>query len=181
MKNKAALALMPLALAACASIPSGPTHPALPGRAKSFEQFQLDDASCRDYAVAQIGGRSSAERAQESAVASAVVGTAIGAAAGAAIGGHQGAGVGAGVGLIAGSAAGSGTARASYTATQRRFDGAYYQCMYAKGHKVPVYGRYSQAQRSRSYPPPQDAAPPVVPPPNIPPDKLPPPDAPPPR
>ncbi|MCX8005437.1 MAG: hypothetical protein N2688_10850, partial [Burkholderiaceae bacterium] len=59
--------------------------------------------------------------------------------------------------------------------------GAYHQCMYAKGHKVPVYGRYAQAQRQRSYPPPPDAPPPVAPPPNIPPERLPPPDAPPPR
>ncbi|MCS7101730.1 MAG: hypothetical protein NZL99_08555 [Burkholderiaceae bacterium] len=181
MTAKTLAAAAALLLAACASIPSGPTHPALPGRAKSFEQFQRDDAACREYALAQIGGRSSVERGQESAVASAVVGTAIGAAAGAALGGDSGAGVGAGLGLIAGAALGSSGAKASYAATQRRFDGAYHQCMYAKGHKVPVYGHYAQTQRQRSYPPPPDAPPPVAPPPNIPPERLPPPDAPPPR
>src|SRR5262249_45430403 len=130
--------------------PTGPTREAFPGRDKSFEQFQVDDASCRDYAYTQTGGKSAADRANESAVGSAVVGTALGAAAGALIGGnHTGAGIGAGVGLIAGSAAGSGTSQGAYQSTQRRYDGAYYQCMYAKGNKVPMYGRYVQAAPPR--------------------------------
>ena len=175
-----------LALAGCVTTPTGPTRDAFPGRAKSFEQFQADDASCRDYAFVQIGGKSAADRANESAVGSAAVGTAIGAAAGALIGGsHQGAGVGAGIGLIAGSAAGSGAAGASYQSTQRRYDSAYYQCMYAKGNKVPMYGRYVQAAPAPQYytpPPPPNAPPPNVvnPPANLAPGDYPPPNAPPP-
>jgi len=187
MKLKILSAVGVLALAGCVTTPTGPTRDAFPGRDKSFEQFQADDGSCRDYAFAQIGGKSASDRANESAVGTAVVGTAIGAAAGALIGGsHQGAGVGAGIGLIAGSAAGSGTAGASYQSTQRRYDSAYYQCMYAKGNKVPMYGRYVQAAPAPQYytppPPPPNAPPPNVvnPPANLAPENYPPPNAPPP-
>lgn len=181
MKLKLISLLAVAGLAGCVTVPSGPSREAFPGRGKTFEQFQVDDATCRDYAQAQIGGKSSADRANEAAVGSAVVGTALGAAAGALIGGgHQGAGVGAGVGLLAGSAAGSGAAQGTYRSSQRRYDGSYYQCMYAKGNKVPVYGRYAQSARPAPYypppPPPTIANPPA----NLPPESIPPPDAPPP-
>lgn len=191
-------------LAGCATTPTGPTREAFPGRAKTFEQFQVDDAQCRDHAYARIGGKDAADRANSAAVGTAVVGTAIGAAAGALIGGgHQGAGVGAGMGLIVGSAAGSGNSEGAGYSAQRRYDGAYYQCMYAKGNKVPVYGRYVQTTQPRqptysappaaSTPPPNapppvtstpsaNASPPagVTPPANLPPESIPPPNAPPP-
>lgn len=98
---------------------------------------------------------------------------------------------GAGIGLLTGAMSGLGASEASYYAAQRRFDGAYYQCMYARGHKVPVSGRYAQVTRAappRAVAPPADAA---IPPPNAPPPaapyvpphwpSTPPPDAPPPR
>jgi hypothetical protein len=179
--------LLPLAVAlglgGCASVPTGPSLQALPGRAKSFEAFQYDDAVCRDYALAQIGGRSAGDRANEAAAASAAAGTLIGAAAGAAIGGNSSAaGVGAGLGLVTGSMIGAGESQGSYYASQQRYDAAYYQCMYAKGHKVPVYGRYGQAPRRPVPPPPPPSyAPPVYPPANLPPSAYPPPNAPPPR
>jgi hypothetical protein len=181
MNAKILSVLAVTALAGCVTVPTGPTREAFPGRGKSFEQFQIDDATCRNYADAQIGGKSSTDRANEAAVGSAVVGTALGAAAGALIGGNQqGAGVGAGIGLLAGSAAGGSTASGTYRYSQRRYDGAYYQCMYAKGNKVPVYGRYAQqANPAPYYPPPP---PPTIanPPANLPPSSIPPPDAPPP-
>jgi hypothetical protein len=193
MNLKLLSAIGVIALAGCATAPSGPTREAFPGRDKSFEQFQIDDAQCREYANVQTGGKSAADRANESAVGSAVVGTALGAAAGALIGGnHTGAGVGAGVGLIAGSAVGSGNAAGAYQSTQRRYDGAYYQCMYAKGNKVPMYGRYVQnAAPRQNYnnpppppppPPPPASSPTIVttPPANLPPESIPPPNAPPP-
>ena len=171
--------LAPLGLAACVSLPGGPSVSALPGSRMSFEQFQYDEAACRDYASAQIGGQDAAQRANDSAVGSAVVGSIIGAAAGAAIGGNShGAGVGAGLGLITGTMAGTANAQTSYYASQRRYDTAYVQCMYAKGHKVPVSGRLAQSPRAlspgdyrdyrapRGYGPPPDAA---IPPPNTPP------------
>jgi len=51
--------------------------------------------------------------------------------------------------------------RSSYEA-QRRYDASYIQCMYAKGHQVPVSGRYSQPTQSAPYypPPPPGSAPP---------------------
>jgi hypothetical protein len=165
-----------LLLAGCVVLPpAGPSVQALPGSRLSFDQFQFDDASCRQYALAQIGGRSSTEAAQESAAASAVAGTAIGAAAGAALGGNsQGAAVGAGIGLLTGAMAGWGASEASYYAAQRRYDGAYYQCMYARGHRVPVYSRYTETGRA---PPAQQPRAPVTPPPDA---AVPPPNAPPP-
>ena len=130
-----------LVLGACTSIPSGPDVLALPGSGKSFEQFRGDDFWCQHYAADQLGGKTPAQAANESATRSAVVGTVVGAVAGAAIGGHEGAGVGAGTGLVVGSVAGSGAADSSAYSLQRRYDFAYVQCMYAKGHRVPVLGR----------------------------------------
>jgi hypothetical protein len=59
--------------------------------------------------------------------------------------GSSGAGVGAGIGLLMGSAIGSSTANASAYAAQQRYDIGYTQCMYAKGHKVPVSSRFAAA------------------------------------
>ena len=95
------------ALAACASVPSGPSMLVLPGTGKSFDQFRGDDAMCRQYAQQQTGA-SPQEVADASGVRSAALGTAIGAVAGAAVGGSRGAAVGAGGGLLVGSASGAG-------------------------------------------------------------------------
>ena len=167
----AALALSGLALVGgCASVPTAPSVMALPGNGKSFDSFRFDDGDCRQYASQQVGTPSN-----DSAVRSAVIGTAIGAVAGAAIGGHQGAGVGAGTGLLFGSAVGAGSQQNSNYGSQRQYDAAYIQCMYAKGHKVPVSGGYgrtwTQAPSEPMYapgsppppPPPPGSAPPPPP------------------
>lgn len=149
------LALAALLLGACATIPTGPNVLVLPGSGASFDQFRADESQCRQYAVEQIGGTTAQQAQIDSGVSSAVVGTVVGAAAGAAIGGGRGAGIGAGSGLLVGSLAGSETARTSAWGAQRRYDNAYVQCMYAKGHRVPVSDRYSvDAPRQRYYPPP---------------------------
>ncbi|MDH4174192.1 MAG: hypothetical protein OEV97_10685, partial [Betaproteobacteria bacterium] len=70
------------------------------------------------------------------------------------IGGRDGAATGAGAGLIVGSAGGAGAARSSQMSAQRRYDFAFQQCMYAKGHKVPVEGYATMRQRGRGYVPP---------------------------
>lgn len=127
-----------LILGGCASMPTGPTLMALPGSGKTFDQFRFDDAECQRYAFQQIGGTTAQKAANESATRSAVVGTAVGAVAGAAIGGKSGAGVGAGTGLLFGSVAGADAGQRSGYGTQRQYDNAYVQCMYAKGHRVPV-------------------------------------------
>src|ERR1044071_6869813 len=76
-----------LALSACAiAPPSGPSVMALPAQGKTFEQFQADDATCRQYASDRIGNDTPQQFANESGATSAAVGTAVGAAAGALIG-----------------------------------------------------------------------------------------------
>jgi len=165
----AALALTVLT-AACTTMPSGPSVMVLPGSSKSFSQFRADDMECRNYALESVGGVTASQAATESGVGSAVVGTVIGAAAGAAIGGHEGAAVGAGTGLVVGGLAGTGTAQASGYNLQYRYDFGYIQCMYAKGHRVPVSGRIYEQSRPERYRSPS-------PPPGVP---LPPPGNPPP-
>lgn len=131
-----------LLLAACTSMPTGPSTMALPGRGKNFDQFRVDDASCRDYALSQVGGTSANQAANNAGLKSAAVGTVVGAAAGAAMGGHEGAGAGAGVGLLMGSMVGTNAARQSAYGTQEQYDNAYTQCMYAKGERVAVPAQF---------------------------------------
>lgn len=171
MSTKTPLRLAPLAailaLGACAVIPTGPSVMVLPGTGQSIEHFRADDGYCREYALVQIGGRDSGEAARQSAVASAAIGTAIGAVAGAAIGGNDGAAFGAGSGLLIGSAVGADKANRSQVGTQRQYDNAYIQCMYTKGHRVPVPA--SMAQRpvraeEAGIPAPPAGSPPAPPP-----------------
>ena len=170
--KKIASGLGVLLLAACATPPpSGPGILVLPGTGKSFDQFRSDEQECRGYAHGQVGGKTTQQAANDQAVKSAVVGTAVGAAAGGLLGGHQGAAVGAGVGLAGGSLVGADRSYAAAGSLQQRYDHAFTQCMYAKGHRVPVSGRYSDAGR-----PTQAAArtPPPPPPPGQPPAEAPP-------
>jgi uncharacterized protein YcfJ len=155
-------------LAACATVPAGPSRSALPGTNKSWDQFQADDASCRGYA-AQVAGTPN-DAAAAAGVGSAVVGTVIGAAVGGLIGGNQGAAVGAGMGLFTGSAVGVNNAYAASSVTQQRFDSAYFQCMYGIGNRVPApagfVARAAAPPRSVASGAPPNAA---IPPPNTPP------------
>lgn len=156
-----------LFLAACASTPTGPNVMVLPGSGKSFDQFRADDYECRQYAHVQVGGTDANQAAANSGVASAAVGAAVGTVAGAAIGGSRGAGVGAGVGLATGALAGTGAAAQSGTSAQRRYDMGYQQCMYAKGHKIPMaasrYDRGPSSYREATPPPPPGTPPPPPP------------------
>lgn len=136
-------------LAGCATtVPSGPSVMALPGNGKSFDQFRYDDADCRNFAYVQIGGDAASQAANESTINSAYIATLLGAAVGAAVsGGHDtgsAAAAGAGIGLLMGSASGAQQAQYSSYDTQKRYDHAYVQCMYAKGQRVPVSGNLSQ-------------------------------------
>lgn len=154
----AALPLAALALSACTVMPTAPTVMVLPGTGKSFEQFRYDEANCRQYALGQVGGQTANQAAASSGVSSAVVGTVVGAVAGAALGGdHRGAATGAGAGLLMGSAIGAGNAQSSAYGSQRAYDNAFVQCMYANGHRVPVYGNMvtrPAVPGSYGYPPP---------------------------
>ena len=161
-----------LILGACvAYAPTGPSALVLPGTGKNFDQFRADDMECRQFASMQAGGQ--AQAATDSTVKSAALGTAIGAVAGAAMGGRDSAGVGAGMGLIAGTLAGTGAGSTSAYEMQRRYDNGYQQCMYAKGHRIPVSGRFAAPSPSSSYisqpaasmpPPPPPGSPPPLPP-----------------
>ena len=141
-------------LAGCASIPTGPSVAVMPGPGKPFDQFQQDNAICRQFAEQQIGANPN-EVAQEQVITGAAAGAAIGAASGALMGHGDGDTTGsmAGAGLIVGSAAGANAANASTMTLQRRYDIAYQQCMYAKGNLIP------------GYPAPRYAPPPPPPPP----------------
>lgn len=135
---------------ACVNMPTGPSVMTLPGTGKSFEQFRFDDFECRAYAHQQIGGKTPRQASQASGIESAAIGTGLGATAGAAIGGGQGAAIGAGTGLLAGGIVGSSTADRSGYMSQRQYDMSYIQCMYAKGHRVPVSGRITGNQPASS-------------------------------
>ena len=157
MKRKVipVLALLALGVAGCTTIPTGPSRMALPGTGKDFDQFRVDDASCRQYAL-QASGATPTQTQENSAVKSAVVGTVVGAAAGAALGGNsRGAATGAGVGLLVGALAGASAGDQSGYAVQRRYDNGYVQCMYAKGHRVPVPAGVAQSRQVQMQPAPQ--------------------------
>ena len=154
-------------LSACVNLPTGPSVMTLPGSGKSFEQFRHDDYDCRRYAYEQVGGLTPRQSAQKSGMESAAIGAGLGAAAGAAIAGGSGAAIGAGTGLLGGGVVGSGTASTSAYVNQQRYDISYIQCMYAKGHRVPVSGRItsdppvnSNTNRGISTPPPRFNPPP---------------------
>ena len=157
-------------LSACVHLPSGPSVMTLPGSGKSFEQFRVDEYECRRYALEQLSGQTPRHAAQSSGFESAAIGAGLGAAAGAAIAGGGGAAIGAGTGLLAGSLMGSGTATNSAYANQQRYDISYIQCMYAKGHRVPVSGRITNGQSVNiNNNPPASFTPPPPPPGNPPP------------
>ncbi|MEX2482090.1 MAG: glycine zipper family protein [Gammaproteobacteria bacterium] len=150
-------AIAGLLLAGCAIYPTGPSQMALPGTSATFEQFQADDMACQAYAQQASGASSAQQGAQQGAVDSAVAGTVVGAAAGAVIGAAvgdpvTGAGIGAGSGLLLGSASGTEAYRTSGYRMQERYDNAYIQCMYARGHQVPVPASVAAQQAAQAAP-----------------------------
>jgi len=170
----ASLAL--LLVGACATVPTGPSVMVLPPAGKPFEQFQADDATCRQWARQQIG-LSPQEAVNQNTVTGAAVGTAIGAALGAAIGaasGHAGTGaaIGAGTGLLVGTSSGATSGQYYGYEAQRRYDIAYQQCMYAYGNIIPGVRRTRNMMRTPPPPPPDGhypsselSQPPMAPPP----------------
>ncbi len=144
--------LVVLLSAGCVSVPTGPTVMVMPGPDKSFDQFQTDDAVCRQWALQQAGGQPQTAFAQGTATGAAI-GTVVGAGLGAAIGaaaGHPAAGaaIGAGGGLLGGTVVGANAGQSAGITRQRRYDGAYEQCMYAKGNDIP-------RERATAPPPPR--------------------------
>jgi len=168
-----------LLMAACATVPTVPSVMVLPGNGKHFEQFQADDAVCRQWAAQQTG--TTTERAStRSSVSGAAIGTVLGAAAGAAVGAAAGspatgAAVGAGAGLLGGTAVGASSAWGAEASVQDGYDITYMQCMYAKGNQIPVRGSLPTYTRQPaatapapvSVPPPPPPGPPPPPPPGL--------------
>ena len=177
--NRLKAAALPVAavmlFTACATVPAGPSVMVLPGQGKGFDQFQNDDATCRQWATHQTG-TSPGQGAAQSTIGGAAIGTLLGAAAGALVGAAAGrpgtgAAVGAGVGLVGGTAVGASNAGPTYGSLQRRYDSAYTQCMYSKGHQVPVArgSQPSYASQPGMTPPPPPPPPPAAGPSSIPP------------
>jgi outer membrane lipoprotein SlyB len=151
------LLVVVLATGGCATIPPGPSVMVMPGPRKSFEAFQADEYSCREWAQNQAGWQAN-ETANQNLAGGAVAGGALGAAAGALIGAASGnvgpgAAIGAGAGLLAGTALAHNRAYGAGWEVQRRYDNAYQQCMYAKGNQIPA-AVDSGMERSRYVPPP---------------------------
>jgi hypothetical protein len=120
------LALLAVAglVTACATAPAGPSVLALPGTGKPFDQFQGDEAVCRQWA-SEEAGTTPQSAAGASVAQGAAIGTLGGAGVGAALGavtGHAGVGaaIGAVGGLLTGSAIGAGAGHASSHEVQRR-------------------------------------------------------------
>ena len=192
MKRVRLLLLVATALfAGCTTVPTGPSNLALPGSTRTFDEFRFDDGTCRQYALDSVGGQTTARVQEDSAARSVLAGAVLGALAGAAINGGHGAAVGAGVGAAGGGIAGVGASEVSASEAQRRYDHAYIQCMYGKGHRVAVSGFAPEASRPYpyrdyraprySYGPPPPPPPGVSVPPPPPPGSAPPPPPPPPR
>lgn len=197
LRRAAALAVGTALLAGCATIPTGPAVPALPGSRVTADKFAADDAACRSRAYATVNP-GAAQAANDAAAANVVGGALLGAAIGALIGaaaGDVGAGaaIGAGTGMLGGSAVAADMSGYSSAQLQAIYDDAYLQCMYALGHRVPapavVYRPYRGTYRvpqavppAAGYPPATTPPPRSYTPPSIvpPPGGFPPADAPPP-
>jgi hypothetical protein len=158
---KKVLCLIPVAfLAACAApMPSGPSVMVLPGSGKSFDSFRFDDYECRQFSSTQLNGATPEQASENAAGRSAALGAVVGGLAGAALGGNsRGLVAGAALGTAGGAVAGAGAGQASGRSLQQRYDVSYQQCMYAKGHQIPVAGRYSPRTAPSAPPPPPPSA-----------------------
>lgn len=161
------------ALSACvAAPPPGPSILAQPGREKTAQQFQAEDARCRQEAAKANGGVTPSQAANQSGFGTAAIGTVLGAGIGAllgAAGGNPGAGaaVGAGGGLLLGSAFGAENAQRSAGAFQQSYDSAYAQCTVASGNVImgPPIREYGGPNGVGGYAPGLMGPPPPPPPP----------------
>src|SRR5689334_21901961 len=132
-----------ISLAACVAPPAAPTIPVVPGPNKSFDRFDADQATCQQYAAAQISPAVNA--ANNQAVGGALLGTALGAGLGAGIGAAAGnAGRSAAIGAASGGGLGIlGNAAATPYAQgslQQQYDVVHAQCMSAHGNSIPGFG-----------------------------------------
>jgi len=113
LKTTTPLLLLAAALAACSTIPAGPSVLVLPGSDKDFQHFRDDDLACRQIVQAQLVSVKNELSSREEG--------------------------------------------------QQRYDIDYIQCMYGKGHRVPVPGGLSYDTRQDWHPPPPPQLPPPPP------------------
>jgi uncharacterized protein YcfJ len=139
-KKISLITLIAATLVGCASTPVGPSLVIMPAPGKPFEIFQKDDQECRTYAQNSLNTTAD-EIAAKNTAKTAIIGAAVGAVAGAMAdgGSSRNVGTGAAVGLLGGAAMGASGGNESAKEVQRRYDIAYQQCMYSKGHQVPGY------------------------------------------
>ncbi len=112
----------------------GPTVSALPAPGKPFDQFEIDQENCKQYADGQVRGQ--ADSANSTGLLEGVGGTVLGAGLGAAIGGGRGAAIGAAGGAVAGTGVGASTSGNEQKGIQTQYNNAYEQCMVAKGNQI---------------------------------------------
>jgi uncharacterized protein YcfJ len=129
--------LAALAVEGCALPPAGPTVFAARGQNVTPEQYQRDDAVCRQYAY-DVTARE-AEFANNQAVGAGLVGTILGAGLGAVAGGGRGVAVGALGGAAVGGSIGANQSGWANLPLQQRYDSLYLQCMQANGNAVPAF------------------------------------------
>jgi len=149
-----------LVLSACAGTPMGPTVRALPPQGKSFDQFQMEQASCKQYASGQVSNQ--ADSANTTAVLEGIGGTVLGAGLGAAIGGGHGAAIGAAGGAVAGTAVGASTSSHEQRSIQQQYNDAYVQCMVSKGNQIDRPVVYAPPSTTVIYTQPAPPPPPTV-------------------
>lgn len=126
-----------LVLAGCTTFATAPSVMVLPGTGRSVEQFQADDALCRQWTLQQTGA-SPGTASTESTTNGAAIGTAV--------------------------PAGDGAGGRPSVQRQRSYDMAYMQCMYAKGNQIPVHARFA-ASTGTEAPDPGQTPPIEIPPP----------------
>ena len=173
MRSHRVAILIGLAFGACGVAPTGPGVMVLPGSGKTLTQFETDDATCRRWALRQIGvmpNEAEAKTTASGAVAATVLGSAAGAAIdSAAANPATGAAVGSGVGLPGGTAVGADLGGREEWSGQDRYDVAYLQCMYVSGNQIPVprgtmSGAVPEEWEEPAIPPPPAGKPPPPPP-----------------
>jgi hypothetical protein len=130
-----AFAAVALAVFGCAEVPVGPSVAVMPASNKTFELFVQDDQLCRGWAAHSIG-----IPGHNAAVERVLATTITGAILGAIVGGSRNFDSGAATGAVLGSAVGAQQSAVIAANAQRRYDIAYQQCMFSRGHFVAGYG-----------------------------------------
>jgi len=136
--RSAVLALSFGLITACSGIPDGPEVQVMPGRGRTLASFQIDDEFCREFAVARLGADGSDQAVARFAATAGAVGATLGGVIGGVLAGPRGATYGAANAARGGGEFAYGQSASSVRQKyQSRYDHAFVQCMYARGHRTP--------------------------------------------